>query len=187
MAVPLHGGETFSNMVQQSMIDVLRIPVSKETLRTMPKTERALFLLLGYAANQINLLSKLVIFSSNKTPPDQTEQMLSGAQTQMLGRLTIGVLHETWELIHKRFLGSPLGKEYTPKLDAGGTVALEKLKKTFGGSNILNKIRSNYAFHHPYDSDIHKAFERAAADKNWDEDLRNPLIFIAAASSRDSA
>jgi len=31
----------------------------------MSKEERALFLLLGYTANQINLFSKLVIFSTN--------------------------------------------------------------------------------------------------------------------------
>ncbi len=136
----------------------------------MPKTERALLLLLGYAANQINLLSKLVIFSSNRTPPEQPEQMLSGAQTQMLARLTIGVLHETWELLRSRFLSSPLGREYMPKLDAGGLAALDSLKKNFGGSNILNKIRSNYVFHHPYDSDVDAAFVRAAAGVNWDSD-----------------
>jgi hypothetical protein len=152
------------------MIDVLRIPVPKETLRAIPKAERALFLLLGYAANQINLFSKLVIFSSNKTPLEQPEQSLSGVQTQMLARILIGVLHETWELIRKRFLGTRLGKEYTPRLDANGQAALEQLKKNFVGSNILNKIRGNYAFHHPYDNDVDDAFLRAAADSNFDGD-----------------
>jgi hypothetical protein len=152
------------------MIDVLRIPVSKESLRAMPRAERGLFLLLGYAANQINLMSKLVVFSSNRTPPEHTEQMLSGAQTQMLGRLTIGVLHETWELIRSRFLGTILGNRYTPHLDAGGRAALVNLKRSFGGSNILNRIRNNYSFHPPYDSDVDDAFERAAADNDWDGD-----------------
>jgi hypothetical protein len=62
------------------MITVLRIPVSKDRLRAMPADERALLILLGYVANQINLLSKLVIFPSNKTP-DGIEQALSGALT----------------------------------------------------------------------------------------------------------
>jgi hypothetical protein len=62
---------------RKRMITVMKIPVSKDRLRAMPEDERAL-LILGYVANQINLLSKLVIFSSNKTP-DGVEQALSGA------------------------------------------------------------------------------------------------------------
>jgi hypothetical protein len=151
------------------MIKVLRIPVPKERMRAMPADERALLILLGYVANQINLLSKLVIFSSNKTP-DGVEQALSGAQTQMLARLVIGVLNEGWELISKRFLGSPIGREYRPRLDAGGAAALDELQKTFGGSNLINKIRSSYAFHHPYSDDVNAAFETAANDAAWDND-----------------
>lgn len=85
----------------------------------MTKEERSLFLLLGYAANQINLLSKLVVFSTNNTP-EGVEQNLSGAQSQMLARLAIGVLNEAWELIHKRFLSTPVGREYVPRLDPDG-------------------------------------------------------------------
>jgi hypothetical protein len=152
------------------MIEVLRIFVNKERLRAMPKNERALFLLLGYAANQINMLSKLIIFSTNKTPDEQPEQAISGAQSQMIARLIIGVLHESWELIRKRFLGSRLGKDYTPLLDPGGQAALAALKKNFGSSNLLCKLRGNYVFHHPLDADIEAAFDAAAADPNWDRD-----------------
>jgi hypothetical protein len=150
------------------MIDVLRVPVSKNGLRAMSQRERSLFLLLGFAANQITLLSKLVIFSTNKTP-DGVEQSLSGAQSQMLARLLIGVLHEAWELIRRQFLESKIGKDYQPRLDAGGREALERLKKHFGGSNVLAKLRNNYVFHHPYDVKMmDAAFESAATDPAWD-------------------
>ena len=96
------------------MIDVIRIPLPKDRLRAMPKEERALFFLLGYAANQITLFSKLVTFSASKTPGDPVEQQLSNAQSLILGRIAIGVLAEAWELIHKRFLGTPIGKELEP-------------------------------------------------------------------------
>jgi len=152
------------------MITVLKVPVSKDRLRAMPEDERALLILLGYVANQINLLSKLVIFSSNKTP-DGVEHALCAAQTQMLARLGIGVLNEGWELISKRFLRSRIGRDYRPRLDAEGKAALDQLQETFGGSNIINKIRTNYAFHHPYDSDVNAAFEvacnDAASDADW--------------------
>ena len=141
---------------RKRMVTVLKVPVSKDRLRAMPEDERALLILLGYVANQINLLSKLVIFSSNKTP-DGVEHALCAAQTQMLARLAIGVLNEGWELISKRFLGSRIGRDYRPRLDAEGKAALDQLQKTFGGSNVINKIRTNYAFHHPYNSDVNAA------------------------------
>src|SRR6516162_4432055 len=151
------------------MITVLKVPVSKDRLRAMPEDERALLILLGFVANQINLLSKLVIFSSNKTP-NGVEHTLSAAQTQMLARFGIGVLNEGWELISKRFLGSPIGRDYRPRLDAVGSAALIELQKAFGGSNVINKIRSNYAFHHPYNSDVNAAFDIAANDAAWNEE-----------------
>ena len=157
---------------RKRMVTVLKVPVSKDRLRAMPEDERALLILLGYVANQISLLSKLVIFSSNKTP-DGVEHALCAAQTQMLARLAIGVLNEGWELISKRFLGSRIGRDYRPRLDAEGKAALDQLQKTFGGSNVINKIRTNYAFHHRYNSDVNGAFEVACndavsdADWNW--------------------
>jgi hypothetical protein len=153
-----------------SKIIVFRIPVSKDRLRAMPKQERAVFFLLGYAANQINLLSKLVIFSTNKTP-DGVEQILSGAQSQLLARLTIGTLHEAWELIRKAFLETSLGKEYPAKLDPAGKAALARLKKYFGSSNLIAKFRNKYSFHLPYDVEMMvTAFDAAAADSSWDDD-----------------
>ena len=85
----------YPKFTRKRMITVLKIPVPKDRLRAMPEEERALLILLGYVANQINLLSKLVIFSSNK-PPDGVEHALCAAQTQMLARLAIGVLNEGW-------------------------------------------------------------------------------------------
>jgi hypothetical protein len=42
-------------------LDILRMDVTKELLRKMEKEERALFLALGHASNQVNALWKLVI------------------------------------------------------------------------------------------------------------------------------
>jgi hypothetical protein len=76
------------------MIRVVQISLPKDQLRAVSKEKRSLFLLLGYAANQITMLQKLMILSSNKTPSETVEQRISGAQTQMLVRLLIGALHE---------------------------------------------------------------------------------------------
>ena len=152
------------------MIDVMRVPLPKERLKAVPKEERALFLLSGYAANQINLLFKLVIFSSNKTPDGQLEQKLSGAQTQMLVRILIGTLHEIYEMVRKQFLASPISKKIVPGLDLAGQAALENLKKHFGASNVLSKLRNEHIFHHPSIDNVEAAFQATAADSQWDND-----------------
>ena len=75
------------------------------------------------------LFQGLVIFSSNKTPSVEAEQKISGAQTQMLARFAIGILHETWKLISTRSLGSQIGKEFAPSAQSGrsgGSVGTEK-------------------------------------------------------------
>jgi hypothetical protein len=46
-------------------LDILRMDVTKELLRKMEKEERALFLALGHASNQVNALWKLVIILTN--------------------------------------------------------------------------------------------------------------------------
>jgi hypothetical protein len=158
------------NCGNRPMMDVLKIAVSKERLRVMPADERALLILLGYAANQINEFSKLVLFSSNKDGSGEVEQKLSGAQTQMLVRVLVGVLNEALRLVQQRFLGTRIGRDYIPRLDTGGANALGKLKGVLGNSNILSSLRSNYIFHHPYDSDVNAAFEVAANDSDFDSE-----------------
>jgi hypothetical protein len=152
------------------MMDVLKIAVSKERLRAMPADERALMVIMGYAANQINGFSKLVLFSSNKDGNGEVEQKLSAAQTQMLVLVLVGVLNEALRLVQQRFLGTTIGRDYVPRLDPGGKDALRKLKVVLGSSNILSKLRSNYIFHHPFESDVNAALEVAANDADFDSE-----------------
>lgn len=155
------------------MIDIYRINFPKEKLRELSPEERSLLFLLGYAANQLVIFKKLVVFSSNKTPEEYVHQHVSGAQTQILVRHMIGVVSEAWELINRRFIQKGVGREYQSLLSSRGMDALSKLKSHFGSSNVLNKIRNNFAFHHPYEAEVDAAFNAAcksedfAHDWNW--------------------
>jgi Rod binding domain-containing protein len=109
------------------MIDILRFSVTKEHLLKMTKEERTLFLLLGYASNQVNALWKLVIVLANDTQDDPVKQRLEGAQTQIFVRLTIGAMREALKLVEKLFVQSTLGKEFVPLLDQQASASLERL------------------------------------------------------------
>jgi hypothetical protein len=45
--------------------DVLKVTLPKAKIMAMPERERAMFLLLGYAANQVAFYTKLAILSTN--------------------------------------------------------------------------------------------------------------------------
>jgi hypothetical protein len=150
------------------MIEVYHIQVSKDHLKAMPKEERTFLLLLGYAANQLSMLQKLLMFSSNKLPTAEIEQYLTAAQTQMILRFLIGTLNETWQLITTRFLQNLIGKEYQTRLDQGGKQALANLKRQFGASSLLYTIRNNFSFHYPESDDVEAAFEAACNDADLD-------------------
>ena len=106
-------------------------------------------MLLGYAANQINFVAKLVLLSSNGDGHTESEQKLSGGQTQMSLRILIGALNEAWELVRKRFLGAPFGKTYRPLLDQDGAEASARLNKRAGAGGLFSDLRNAWIFHHP--------------------------------------
>src|SRR6516164_7433439 len=107
------------------MAKITRIALPKEQLLKLSAAERSLFLLLGYASNQINTLWKLVIVATNESTKYPVEEKVSGAQTQIFVRLLIGVMREALKLVEKRFLGSRLGKEYVPRLSSQAREALD--------------------------------------------------------------
>src|SRR5271166_1794108 len=152
------------------MIQVYKIPISKDKLGAMPERERALLILLGYAANQINFFSKLVIFSTNKDGETELEQQLSAAQSQMALRVVVGALNEAWMLVTTRSMGKPYAKEYTPLLDQQGAEAFVRLKKIFGKGGLVAELRGTWIFHHPDNPELNAAFADAASNPQWDKD-----------------
>jgi hypothetical protein len=147
------------------MVQVYKIQLSKDKLLAMPDEDRSLMMLLGYASNQINFFTKLVMLSSNKDGPSEIEQRLSSGQTQMSLRVLIGALNEAWELVRKRFLRSPLSKVYRQKLDQAGAEALARMNKRAGAGELFSDLRNAWIFHHPdKDGIVEEACARALAD-----------------------
>jgi hypothetical protein len=147
---------------------VYRIAISKAQFRALPPEERALVLLLGHALNQIGVFVKLVRFSCNKDPANPTEHLVSGAQTQVIVRVLYGVLVEAWEFINRRANQKIIGVTYLPLMEQAGQNALSELKKHFGRSNLLHKLRNNFAFHYPRGEDVETAFAAVPDDEPWE-------------------
>jgi hypothetical protein len=151
------------------VIDVLSLNGTKELLLKATPAERGLFLLLGYASNQVNVLWKLLDVVTNETPENPIEQRISGAQTQIIVRLVVGVLWEALRLVQSRLVASETGKEFVPRLSPAATAALGRLKKWFGKSNSMAALRNDFCFHYPDPDDMEAAFQRAAASGAMEE------------------
>lgn len=152
------------------MISVYEVDVPPAKLLAIPLEERGFLLSLGYASNHVQMLQKLLIFSLNNDSQIEAEATLCAAQSQMLLRLLIGALHESWKILDSRFVGKSLENDYRPRIGDNGRGALDALTKMFDASSLLSIIRSNFSFHFPNDKVLDSAV-RDASNKAGDEDL----------------
>lgn len=151
------------------MTKVYQVDLTKEKLAAMPSDERQLLLLLGHAANEINVLHKLILMALQPTPELKFVEHAQVGQIFVLMRTLIGKLHEAWELFVKRFLGAPqISAKYLPKLNAEAATALDGLKKHFGKQSPLTLIRNGFSFHY-YDKEnlVEKRFHDIPDDEPW--------------------
>jgi hypothetical protein len=145
------------------MIRVRRIEITKEQFRTLPKEERALLLLMGHAMNQIAVLKKLVILSTNKDPADPIEGRVSAAQSQIVLRILTGAVAETWIFLRKPVNQKIIGS-YLSLLGEDGIAAREELNKYFGRSNLLYNMRNKFAYHFPSPDEVEQGFHAVPDD-----------------------
>ena len=89
-------------------MELYRVILAKSNLAALPQAERSLFLLLGHASNEINVLSKLILMVMRKdAPPSEIANNVEAGQVCVLLRVLVGQLHEAWELFRKRVQAKP--------------------------------------------------------------------------------
>jgi len=137
-------------------------------MASMPEEERVLLLLLGHAANELGVLTKLVILAGNAKETGRFVDYIHSHQTLILLRLLIGKLHETWKLFRINFLESGTGVAKRYRASLGGEVndAIDDLKRHFK-SSPLTDIRDDSAFHAPSPADIERAFQALPDSELW--------------------
>jgi hypothetical protein len=106
-----------------------------------------------------------VCFSTSKDPEDPIETRVSAAQSQLMLRCLIGVLAEAWEYIKKnhKIVGS-----YVAVLDDEGRNSYTILKKQFGKSGLLHKLRNELLYHYPKAPQLEEAFEWISDNEEWE-------------------
>jgi hypothetical protein len=146
------------------MEKIFRIPLTKAQLAAIPAEDRNLLLLAGHAVNQMAILRKVLIFSTNYGGPSELENTLSAGQSQIILRLLFATLAETWELVKRPVNQKLIGKDYFDDFGADGQAAYDVLKKHFGSSSLLHNLRNTLVFHYPDASTMQAAFDLVPED-----------------------
>jgi len=129
----------------------------------MPQKEAGLFILLGTMLNEINMLHKLT-YLVHKEGTSDVERKAHIAQSLFFQTLLVGKLWECWKALEAGFFGTLLSKKYEPKLDARGKASLQKIKRHFGKTPWISRVRSLFSFHYNYDRIVNQ-LERIPANE----------------------
>lgn len=128
---------------------LLEVDIPKSKLDIMPKNEQVFFVQLTHMLNELNILQKCVIVSSNGLKllraADRRGQV---SQALFYIRTLAGKLNEGWVMLQRAFFKACLSKEYEKILSQPGKDSLSELKKYFSGENNVNLIRKKFAFHY---------------------------------------
>lgn len=75
-----------------------------------------------------------------------------------------------------------IGKDYIGVIEPDGIAAYDELKKHFGDSSLLHKLRNTIAYHYPSAQELEAAFEDVPEDEDWawyPSDTINNLFYLA--------
>jgi hypothetical protein len=128
-------------------IEIYQITFSKAQLDAVPEDERTFYLMAGQLANDLNFLTKFLMFAINPVdgPPVLARVNTSLAMFQV--RLLAGRLHEGWKMMK----GKPfrdLCRKYEQELTSDTKTNLADLKTYFvRNTNLVEKIRNKVGFH----------------------------------------
>jgi predicted CopG family antitoxin len=129
---------------------LLKINFSKLKLEALPEIEQVFFIQLTHFLNELNILQKCVIVSSNELGSLTTiEKRGQISQAHFFIKILTGKLYEGWKMISKNFIETQLSREYENLLSQKGKESLSELIGRFNDkNNIISLIRNKFAFHY---------------------------------------
>lgn len=143
---------------------VIRVPLGKKQLDPLPVGDRAFLLLLGHAANEVNILRKLLLYSISVDRSVPLERDANWGQQLMILKLLSMKLWGIWEKFpddYKKYRGR--GGRWR-QLDRTGAGELRSIQSYFKNSkNSIKQLRHKFGAH--YDpTQINRGYSHLLAD-----------------------
>jgi hypothetical protein len=126
----------------------LKIP--KKTIKTMEDPERIFFIQFGEILNEIDILYRCFLATSNLKWETEVEQKAKISQLFFFIRSLASKLYEGWIIIKSGYVESALSLKIDKALGMEATESLSEIRKYFGRKNNIVIIRNKLGFHYEY-------------------------------------
>jgi hypothetical protein len=132
------------------------IRLAKTDFERIPADERFFYLMAGHFANDVNILSKLLVAAFNtafarpgEVVRDEPHNAAGLAQLFLLLKVIAGRLHEANKLIGSQYFAKDLHEKYENEMSETSRDARRQFSAYFGSkSNVITPVRNRFAFHH---------------------------------------
>jgi hypothetical protein len=135
------------------MATIYRVELTRAHLDKIPHDERIFYLMASQLANDLNVITKLLIFAANGVikSSDQVQHHVATTQVLFFVKMMAGRLHEGKRLLGSAFFSKGLWTKYKDDLPPDARANLEEINRYFGKENMIDKIRNKFAFHSDLD------------------------------------
>lgn len=128
---------------------IFRGRLSKAELVRIPEHERKLFLAIAHLQNEVSILLRAVLWSSDFSSDNEAVVQGQLSASFFFLKLLAGKLNEGKELLNKCFFKDrTLSCDFRSHATPTQIQALDEISRYFGKTNILNTVRNDFAFHY---------------------------------------
>ncbi|MDI6755460.1 MAG: hypothetical protein QME78_13830 [Thermodesulfobacteriota bacterium] len=140
--------------------------IGRAKFEGMPEAERTFIIGLGHIENEINVLQKLLYWTSPAEKEPDVIRRAHSTQALTVAKILTGKLWEAWQFLQHSYFASRISADYDKVLGVDGKEALEYLKLYFSRDNIVSRIRNNFAFHYSVEQ-IRQGFSLPPDTDEW--------------------
>lgn len=140
--------------------------IGKAKFEKIPEPERTLIIGLGHIENEVNVLQKMLYWTSPSQHDPDVFKRAHSTQAVTVAKLLAGKLWEAWQFIQHAYFASRVSADYDNTLNKDGREALTNLKKYFSRNNMVSLVRNKFAFHYSADQ-IRQGFSLPPDTDEW--------------------
>lgn len=136
-------------------MNIYRGRLNKAEVLRLPDHERKFFCAIAHLQNEISILLRAVLWSSDFLSDNETEIQGQISISLFFVKLLAGKLREGWTIIEKFFFShKSLSSDFLAHANPKQKEALEALSRYFGKGNVIHDVSTDFAFHYsPEDLD----------------------------------
>lgn len=140
---------------------VHRVTLTKHQINGLEAHERRLIILLGHMSDELQTLTRLLLFSLHAPQTNPIAESIAGGRANVVLRLLCGKLWEAHQLITSRILQDKDARGIPDRLSDDAKACFQRIRSQAGGGTgkVLAKIRNERVFHFPSNEVIDRAYD----------------------------